>query len=260
MRFAFFGSLLLFLCLLANGGSAALAQANSDSSAACGYLGVAILPVDDSIAASLGMAQPRGVFVHDVQDGSPAAKAGLRPRDVVLQFEGVDVGGAVNLGELVSQTRPGHKASLTVWRNGKVLRLAAVLGARPNPATLEPVARIDLPPAGFILPDLPSPALRWNSRRIGIQYEAIDSQLAEFFGVKQGVLVRFVLPHSAAQRAGLKAGDVLVKFNGKEIADARDLAVSLQQQTGPERSVPLEVVRDRKPRSLSLKLSPGAAY
>ena len=260
MRFACFWSLLLCLCLAGFGRSAALAQPSPDSSSPSGYLGVAIVPVDDNIAASLGMPSPRGVFVYDVQDDSPAAKAGLRPRDVVLRFDGVDLEGSANLGTLVSQARPGHKASLTVLRQGKVIHLSAVLAIRQSSAYAEPVAHIELPPPGFLMPDLPSPALRWNSRRIGIEYEGVDSQLAEFFGVKQGVLIRFVLPRSVAQRAGLKAGDVLVKFNGKDIAGARDLAVSLQQQATLPKNVPLEVVRDRKQRSLSLPLGADSGF
>jgi serine protease Do len=259
MRFARFWSLFLCLCSAGYTGSAALAQTSSESSSG-GYLGVAIVPVDDNIAASLGMTEARGVFVYDVQDGSPAAKAGLKPRDVVLQFDGVDLVASANLGKLVNQAHPGHKASLTVLRHGKVLHLSAVLAARQSIAYAEPVSHIDLPPPGFLMPDMPSPALRWNSQRIGIEYEGVDSQLAEFFGVKQGVLIRFVLPHSIAQRAGLKAGDVLVKFNGKDVAAARDLAVSLQQPATLPKNVALEVVRDRKQRSLVLPLGPDSGF
>lgn len=104
------------------------------------------------------------------------------------------------------------------------------------------------------MPDLPSPALRWHSNRMGIEYEGVDSQLAEFFGVKEGVLIRFVLPGSLAQRAGLKAGDILIKFDGKPIANPRDLALAFEQQGTQKSKVALEVVRDRKPRSMLLPL------
>jgi serine protease Do len=259
MRFAFIWSLLLCLCLAGDRGSAARAQTSAEASTAYGYLGVAIVPVNDLLAASLGMTEARGALVHDVQDGSPAAKAGLKPQDVVLQFDGVDVGESADLGTLVSESRPQHKASLTVLRRGKALHLTAVLGARPSLTNTEPLARISLPAAGFFMPDMPSPALRWQSHRIGLEYEGVDSQLADFFGVKQGVLIRFVLPHSASDRAGLKAGDVLVKFNGKELEGARELAVCLQEAVLPK-NIPVDIVRDHKRRSLVVPLVFGDGY
>jgi serine protease Do len=258
MHFARFGCLLLCVCLAGFAEPQDKGRAASDTSS-YGYLGVAVIPVDDNVAVSLGMPEARGALVDDVQPHSPAAKAGLKPNDVVLKFDGVDVGGSTDLGVLVSQSQPGHKSSLAVLRHGKVIHLSAILSARPKLTGAVPVSRIDLLSPGFLMPDLPSPALRWHSQLAGIEYEGIDSQLAEFFGVKQGVLVRFVLPNSMGQRAGLKAGDVLVRCNGKPIADPRELAVSLQQQAAAGRSVSLEVVRNHKMHSLSLPLRPDAS-
>ncbi|HXE14114.1 MAG TPA: PDZ domain-containing protein [Bryobacteraceae bacterium] len=255
MRFVWFGCLLLCLSLSGLAKSQDKARPASDSSS-YGYLGVAVIPVDDSLAASLGMPETRGALVDNVQPHSPAAKAGLKPNDVVLQFDGVDITGSADLGVLVSQTQPGHKSFLAVFRRGKVIHLSAVLSARPKLTGSIPVSRVDLFSPSFLMPDLPSPALRWHSQLAGIEYEGIDSQLAQFFGVKQGVLIRFVLPNSIGQRAGLKAGDVLVECNGKPIAGPRELAVSLQQQAAAGRDVSLEIVRHHKPRSLLLSLHP----
>jgi serine protease Do len=256
MRFALIGCLLVSLCHLGYSGAPPAPKA-ADSNPQCGYLGIGIDPVDEHIAASLGMREARGALVLDVQDGFAAARAGLRPGDVILEFEGQQVNDPGNLGSLVSQTRPGKKVHLTVLRGSRELHLTAVLSAKSSAASAEPMAHIDLPSPGFLIPDLPSPALRWQSRRIGIEYEGVDSQLAEFFGVKQGILIRFVLPGSPAQRAGLKAGDVLIKFDGKPIAGPRDLAVAFDEQGAPRTKASLEVVRDRKPRSILLPLSPN---
>ncbi len=252
MRFALAGCLLFCLCRPSYSGSQPAAKA-ADSNPSCGYLGVVVGQVDDRIATSLGMTEARGALVLDVQEASAAAKAGLKRGDVISEFEGEEVA-ASNLGSLVSQTRPGRKVHLTVLRGGKTIHMTAVLSAKSSAASAEPMARIDLPPPGFIMPDLPSPALRWHSNRIGIEYEGVDSQLAEFFGVKEGVLVRFVLPGSLAQRAGLKAGDILIKFDGKPIASPRDLALAFEQQGTQKSKVALEVVRDRRPRSMLLPL------
>lgn len=251
MRFAVISSLVLCAVSIAVPLQVqARDQARGNDAPALGYLGVAIVPVNEQIAQSLGMPDIKGVLVYDVQDGSPAAKAGLRPNDVVLRFDGVDVDESTDLGSLVGRTRPNHKAQLTVLRNGAAMRITAIVGSRPDLLAV-PTASLSLPPGGFAPLEMPTTALRWQCRRFGIEYETVDSQLAEFFGLKQGVLLRFVAPHSIADRAGLKAGDVVTRFNGKEVDDARDLTVILQQG-GLPKNVPIDVIRDHKRQSATL--------
>jgi serine protease Do len=220
-----------------------------------GYLGLAVSAVNEGVAHELGASDTTGALVRGVQEGSPAAKAGLQPNDIITELNGKPLITAAELGSLVSETRPGHKVRLKVTRNGQTLNLTAILGARPAPPPTETVTRIDLPTSEYFFPDMPSPALRWRSSVLGVEYEGVDSQLAEFFGVKHGVLVRFVRPGSVAQAAGLRAGDILIKVDDKSIAGPRELAMALQDHQSGDRTLPVEIMRDRKQRTLTFKFS-----
>jgi serine protease Do len=93
-------------------------------------------------------------------------------------------------------------------------------------------------------PDMPQSRMTWRSTILGIEAEALDGQLAEFFGVKEGVLVRTVTPGAAADRAGIKAGDVIVRVDDTKVASPADISAHLRALRG--RPVSVVVVRDRK--------------
>jgi serine protease Do len=95
--------------------------------------------------------------------------------------------------------------------------------------------------------------LRLSGRRLGVTIESLDSQLAEYFGVKDGVLVKSVADGSSAQKAGLKAGDVITSINGTHVSETSDVnrALDRLENTG---EFTLDVVRDRKPQTLKGKL------
>ena len=86
--------------------------------------------------------------------------------------------------------------------------------------------------------------MTWRSTMLGIEAEALDGQLAEFFGVKEGVLVRTVAKGSSADRAGIKAGDVIVRLDDAKVTTPADISAHLRGLRG--RSVSVVVVRDRK--------------
>jgi serine protease Do len=230
---------------------------DSDSaSQKAGYLGLAIVGVPESLANELSAQNSKGALVRAVQNGSPAAKAGIQPNDIILGLNNKTLDNAAELGQLVSALPAGRKIRLRVLRQGKTLHLSATLGEWPTPPSIEPHTQIDLPSSEMFFPDMPSPALRWRSGLLGLEYESIDSQLADFFGVKKGILVRFVHPGSIAQQAGLLAGDVLVSINEKPAGSARELAVALQSQQG-ERHLALGVVRNHKQQAIKIKIGRG---
>jgi len=102
--------------------------------------------------------------------------------------------------------------------------------------------------------DVPNPVLLWRSSLLGVECEAVDSQLAEYFGVRRGVLVRFVLEDSPAQKAGFKAGDVLTAVDGHPVATPRDVTASLRLDRHGAATIPVEITRDRK--HLTLHVTP----
>ena len=216
------------------------------------FLGVRLSDVSAERARSLGLDDPKGAEVVNVEPDTPAAKAGLKPGDVLLAYNGESIFGAIQVGRLVRETPPSRKVKVQVWRDGHPLTLTVVT---ESPKQVPgPNVHLQLPYADFSLPDMPSAMLMWKSGMLGIYCESVDSQLAEYFGVKQGVLVRFVMDGSAAQRAGLKAGDVLTKVGDRVVASPRDVTVALHSQAYAGKPVSIVFERDRKETSLKVVL------
>jgi S1-C subfamily serine protease len=114
-----------------------------------------------------------------------------------------------------------------------------------------------LPPATaarpYLAPSIPGFefSLRSNERRLGIMTESLTDQLSDYFGVK-GVLVRSVIDDSAAAKAGIKAGDVIVSVNGHHVDDPSDVTEELRRAPGDDFT--LDVVRDHKTQTLKGKM------
>jgi serine protease Do len=125
--------------------------------------------------------------------------------------------------------------------------LETVRPATPMPPT--PPA----PPAPRALP-APFEGLRIYSRgRLGVTLETLDDQLAQYFGVKEGVLVKSVAEDSAAQKAGLKAGDVITSVNGRRVYETTDVNRAMDRTESTDEFT-LEITRDKKPLTLKGKL------
>jgi serine protease Do len=222
------------------------------------YLGVNVLEVDAEIARAAGLKEERGVQITQVDRDSPASRSGLMVRDVILQYGGENVAGTLQFVRMVSETPVGRKVQLGVFRNGAMLSLTASIGARPEPQILPYPAAPLMPPSPpsppsveFLMPDIPSGLLGWQSSSLGYMSEQVDGQLAEFFGVKEGVLVRSVVAKSAADRAGLKAGDVIIKADGTAVRSPREISGLLRQQRD-RKKLSLTVVRSHKEITLEL--------
>ncbi len=248
---------LIFLTLPGFVGRTVAAHSANDQNSVkqLGYLGVAVASLDRETAQQSGLSNTQGALVHGVWPDSPAAKAGLQPDDVILAVNNKQISGIVEFGQLVADLAPHHKVRLAIIRDGKKITLTAILGARSGvPRSPEPPTRIEILTPGPFFGDMPSPALRWRNSLLGVEYESIDSQLADFFGVKQGVLIRYVHPGSLAGAAGLKAGDVVVKVNEKITGEARNIALALQNRQPGQSELTLELVRGHKSRAIRIKI------
>ena len=213
--------------------------------------------------------EPRGVGVQNVVKGSPAERAGLRERDVILRFDGEAVTSVRKLTRLITESSPEHVARITLLRGGSEQEVSATLARRER---LAPAVAGDLM-GGFDLDDAKRLGEEWklgadefgkgfeafggdgpgafvlaSSRRIGVTTTPLGKQLADYFGVSHGVLVNSVEPGSPADKAGLKAGDVLTEVEGKKIDDASDLVRGLGARD--EGEVTLTFVRDKQRRTV----------
>ena len=216
-----------------------------------------------------------GVRIDGVDEDSPAAKAGVKEGDVVVEFDGERVRSARQLTRLVQETPEGRTVKMTVTRGDTRQTFdvtpeasSATWSFRLNEPELR--AEIERGLRGFRAPpDRGGPMFDFRydgipgivapRGRLGVQVETLSDQLAEYFGVKGGgVLVSSVTADSPAQKAGLKAGDVITAVNGTAVRDAGELVEELRG-TGDGREVRLDVVRDKKSTTVTATLERPAA-
>ena len=252
------------------------------------FLGVRTEEVTRENMTRYGLSgEPRGVGVREVVKGSPAESAGLRAGDVILRFDGEAVTSVRKLTRLIQEAAPEHAARLTVLRGGSEQELSATLKRR------EPNANARFGELLNVYPGIPGDlgdrlknSETWKrneermrkqledmsrkypgllalggGRRIGVTTSALGKQLADYFGVAHGVLVSSVEEGSPAEKAGLRAGDVITEADGQQVGDAGDLMRALGAKDDGE--VTLTVVRDKQRRTVTVtperrQLPPGA--
>lgn len=215
------------------------------------YLGVDPRDVASDRVGALKLNESRGVEVMMVDRDSPAGKAGLKEHDVILGFNGKPVADADQLRRILRETQPGKAVPLAISRAGQSMTLNVTLAKRPEEmAGMQSVFPMPPMPMDF---DIPSFQVLQFSKRNGMMVEDLTPQLADFFGVRNGggVLVRSVDRGSAADSAGLKAGDVIVKAANEQISCSTDWGRIMRGRHG---SVPLGVIRDKHEQSVTLKL------
>ncbi len=227
-----------------------------------GYLGVMVQEIDATRAKALKLSEEAGVDITRVEPGSPADKAGLKPGDVVVQYNGQRVEGMETFSRFVRETPPGREVKLGIVRDGMPQTVMARVEARrgvPNlGAGLAPPPGFNpSPPAPFPLPDMPRSFLSWRSGILGIEAESLEGQLAQYFGVSEGVLVRSVMKDSAAEKAGIKAGDVITKIGDAAVTTPADISRRVRSLRG--KPVVVTVMRDHKEMGVTVTLTDDQA-
>ena len=183
-----------------------------------GRLGVTIQGITPALAESLGLSGTSGALVGGVEDGTPAAAAGLRAGDVITALNGKAVKDSNLLRNQVAALQPGTKVQITVLRDGKEQVLAATLGELPASPGARTGARGDDGEGAFGLAVEPLTAAR--ARELGV-------------AAKSGVVVVNVAPGGRAAEAGLRAGDVIEQVDRKGIASGDELRAALDQGDRP---------------------------
>ena len=213
------------------------------------FLGIGVREVDAGRVKELKLKEERGVEVTAVDADSPAAKAGLQKSDVVLEYAGQRVEGVSQFIRMVRETPAGRTVKLQVMRGGAVQMVTAAVAERPAGRWPGGGRALVLP--RLQLPDTPRPVMSGRAGSLGIEAEPLEGPLAQYFGVKQGVLVRSVAKESAAEKAGLRAGDVIVKV-GDEAVDSPQAVSNALRERGEKKTVSLLVMREKKETSLAV--------
>ncbi len=237
------------------------------------YLGIGVRDIDSDSAKKFNLKEVRGAEVTSVAEESPAAKAGLKAGDVVLEFNGQPVEGGEELSRLVRETPVGRQVRLGVWRNGAMQNIPITIAARqpqsfgyngPWTMTGPNGQQMQFPnqmpefntPELRQLPDFPGfPMIPAGSPMLGIMGEALgqEKQLADYFGVEDGVLVKAVSRDSMAEKAGIKAGDVIVKIDDTKVATSRDITMALRAARN-KKTVTVMVMRNKKEMPITVTL------
>lgn len=196
-----------------------------------GWLGVGIQEVTADLAAKFGIKENDGVLVNDVFENEPAARAGLKPGDIIAKVDGRRVETPAGLSRAVAGLTPGTKIELDVIRSGERRTITVDLGERKEDAV---VASIPSPP--------PQPEVK-----LGLSVQDLTQELADKFKIKdqKGVLVNKVDPGSVAQEQGLREGDLIKEVNRQAVASAEEFKSAVAQAKKGE-SVLLRVVRENR--------------
>jgi len=229
-----------------------------------GYLGVDLSDVDQEKAQALKLKEVRGALITLIDHDAPAGKCGLKVNDVVLQLNGQNVEGAEQLRRILREVPAGRKISMEISRDGNIQTLAIELADRrvmehevwtrisadgdlfsqqPGMAILAEGADAPLP-GGFHMPFF------GGSLKVGALVEPLTSQMAEYLGVPNGLMVKQVVRRSEASAAGIKAFDVILKVGPEPIHTVTDWERLLRTNQG--KSVQITISRAKKTQVLTL--------
>lgn len=185
------------------------------------WIGVYTQEIDKDLSEAFNLNQDEGIVVVDVVDGSPADEAGLRRKDVIIEFNGKKVDGSEPLADFVDETKVGDKVEIVVLRKGQKKILTLEIGEKPKSNWRE-YSRQAFTDQLF----KNNLALAIGHRGyMGVAIQDLNDQLGDYFGVKDGdgVLITEVEEDSPAEKAGLNAGDVIVGADDEEITDTDDI-------------------------------------
>jgi len=219
-----------------------------------GWIGVRIQSVTEDIAESLGMEAHNGALVASVAATGPAEKAGLKPGDIILEFDGKSVNQMRTLPRIVAETDIGKTVDIIYWRDGQKQTTKATIGE------MEKAEEDGLLAEGP--QDTPTTAPGTSVPAIGLSLRAVTGEDRNTFGIPadvKGVVITKVDPASEGAAKGLQAGDVIVEINQQAVGDAdtaRNL-VDAANESG-RNSVLLLINREGEVRFVALRLNAKA--
>jgi serine protease Do len=208
--------------------SAAAGQLREHGKVSRGLLGVQVGAVTREMAEALDLDRPIGALVNDVTAGSAAEKAGIRPGDVILAFDGATVESSGDLPPLVGANPPGTRADVLVSRNGEEMTFEVTLDA------------LEADEEGNLLP---ASAEGGQSNALGLEVEAIADDNRRALGNPVGGVIVSGVESDAAYRAGIRTGDIILMINNEKVEDLESFD-ELVESLPASKAVALRVMRD----------------
>ncbi|RDT01394.1 PDZ domain-containing protein, partial [Burkholderia contaminans] len=193
-----------------------------------GRIAVAIGEVTKDVADSIGLPKAAGALVSSVERGGPDDKAGIQPGDIILKFNGRSVDTASDLPRMVGDTKPGTKATVSVWRKGQARDLPITIAETPAETTAKAEQRKNAPQKprqtnslGLTVSDLTADQMKTLKLKNGVQIDGVDGPAA---------------------RAGLQRGDIVLRVGDTDITNAKQFA-EVTAQLDPQKAVAVLVRR-----------------
>ncbi|MFT4433265.1 DegQ family serine endoprotease [Caballeronia sp. 15715] len=193
-----------------------------------GRIAVAIGEVTKEVADSLGLPKAQGALVSSVEAGGPADKAGIQPGDIILKYNGHDVSTATDLPRMVGDTKPGTKATITVWRKGQSRDLPITIAEMQPDKIAKTEAKKTPPPKAKA------------SNTLGIAVSDIPADQKKTLKLTNGVMVDAV--EGPAARAGFQKGDIILRIGDTDITSAKQFD-AVAQNVDPSKMVAVLVRR-----------------
>lgn len=233
---------------------------SSEDSGTSSYLGVDISDVSTERMSALKLKEEKGVEVTMVDQDAPAGKAGIKEHDVILTMNNTAIESGAQLRRMIHETPAGRIISLGISRDGQPMTVKVQLADKHKEfgMTGPDMKNFHVNVPEIHIPDIDIPSINMvmvtSSARSGLSVENITPQLGEFFGVKNGngVLVRAVEKGSRAEKAGFRAGDIIVKINEQPVHDTGDFTHAVRSRNGA--AINVGVIRDKKEQNLNLTL------
>ena len=212
-----------------NMASRIIEQIRSGKKISRGWIGVAIQDVDAGTAKALGLKEAKGALAGTVMEGEPAAKAGMKDGDVIINVDGKDIEDASDLLRVIADKTPGAKAMVKVWRDGKTHDLSITLGERKNASQGAGNGMLDKKEGG----------------RLGIAVRPLsdEERRAANIAKGQGLFVENVNPDKPAGEADVRRGDVILKANQKPVDSAAALNRIVEEEGVKRGALMLQIVR-----------------
>ncbi|MFZ0480474.1 MAG: PDZ domain-containing protein [Terriglobales bacterium] len=231
---------------------------SDEGGSASSYLGVDIADVTAERISALKLKEEHGAEITMVDADAPAGKAGLHEHDVILTLNGTSIESAAQLRRMIKEIPAGRVVTIGLSRDGQPMTIKVQLGNRSKAMSWEPhLPQMPALPSMPPMPDIDLPVtvvVAHTSMRSGLMLENITPQLGDFFGVKdgKGALIRSVEKGSRGEKAGFRAGDVIVRVNGQPVHDASDFTHALHGSAGATATV--TIMRDKREQNITLTL------